>query len=117
MDTANRLYRFTSSTGRVNHGIVTEFVGNGVYVLFDSFDVKERITLPARYAYTSLTPNPYADNAAAKRELLPLTGTQPWHDSQVATVAAILVAGRFGEWWPVHGTELMAAMYKRSKYK
>lgn len=113
MNTDNRLYRFTNASGRTNHGLVTEFTTNGVYAIFDAFDIAERVTLPARYAFVSLTPNPYLVNHNAVTELLPLTADVKWHDERVAKVAALMLRGEFDAWWQANKATVTATLYKK----
>lgn len=111
----DRLYRFTSSTGRINHGIITEVIANGAYVLFDTFDVTDKVTLPVRYVYVSFDPNPYVANRTSKSEVLPMTADVPWQDDRVAKVAAIVVSGKFEAWWQANGAEVAAKLYQQYK--
>lgn len=112
MDTTNRLYRFTNRSGRVNHGIVTEHVNGGVNVIFDTFDISERVQLPTRYGFVSLAPNPFLPNRLSVTEVLPLTADVPWVDERVARVAQIVLRGEFDEWWQQHGADVRTELYK-----
>lgn len=109
----NRLYRFTNRNNRVNHGLITELVDGGVYVMLDQFDISEKVQLPARYAYVSLTPNPYTLSQATRTEVLPLTYDIRWQDERIARVATIMLDGKFDEWWEKNQSRVMAALYKR----
>lgn len=111
----NQLYKFTSSTGRTNYGIVTEQTSNGVYVLLDSFDVSERHTLPTRYAFVSLTPNPYMVNQSATRTLLPLTDDVPWQDERLRTVAGIVQRGEFDGWWQKNAEDVRTKLLQKQE--
>lgn len=113
METIDRLYRFTSSTGRVNHGIITALVANGAYVMFDAFAVNDKVTLPVRYSYVSFEENKFVVNRTSKSEVLPMTNNIPWQDERVAKVAAIVLAGGFDEWWQANGSEVTAKLYQQ----
>lgn len=113
----DRLYRFTSSTGRVNHGIVTELINNGAYVLFDTFAVTDKVTLPTRYSYVSFLPNPYVVSNTSKSEVLPLTANVPWQDERVAKIATIVLSGKFEAWWQTNRQEVAARLHKQYKDK
>lgn len=117
MDTVDRLYRFTSSTGRINHGIITAFVANGAYAIFDAFDVTDKVTLPVRYVYVSFEPNPYLVNVQSRSEVLPMTADVPWQDERVAKIAAIVLSGKFEQWWQTNGLEVAARLYKQYRDK
>lgn len=101
----DRLYRFTSAKGRINHGIIVERIGNGANVIFDMFAVNDRVTLPTRYAYVSFEPNPYVNRTAAKSEALPLTTGVDWQDPWMATVAKLAMEGKFDQWWAEHAAD------------
>jgi hypothetical protein len=113
----DRLYRFTSSTQRVNHGIITELVNNGAYVLFDTFAVADKITLPVRYVYVSFEPNPYVSTRTAKSEVLPMVADVPWQDERIAKVASVVLSGKFETWWQANRAEVTAKLYQQSKNK
>ena len=98
----HRLYRFISATGRINHGIIVEHIGAGANVIFDTFAVTDRVTLPTRYAYVSFEPNPYVNRTAAKSEALPLTAPVDWQDPWMATIAKRVTDGTFDQWWAEH---------------
>jgi len=94
----DRLYRFTSATNRVNHGIVVALVANGANVIFDTFAVNDKVTLPTRFAYVSFEPNPFVNKTTAKSEVLPMVDVA-WGDPWLAGLAKLVTAGKFDEWW------------------
>lgn len=105
------IYRFTNVHGRQAHGIVTELHEDGAYVLFDDFQVKDKVLLPAHYAYISFRPNPYViDGGRTKSEVLPDTTPVRWQDKRVAEVASHLGEG-FAAWWAEHGPAIRKDMY------
>lgn len=105
------LYRFTNVNSRQAHGIITELHDNGAYVLFDDFQVKDKVLLPAHYAYVSFQPNPYViDGGRTKREVLPDSTPVTWQDKRVAEVAKHLGEG-FADWWAEHGPTIRKDMY------
>ena len=110
MDTTERLYRFTSSTNRVNHGVVTRRTEAGVYAVFDTFGSADGRTLPARYGFVALTPNPYVEDTAAHGELLTLTPDVQWTNSTVARVASAALAGDFDAWWQASAIEIITEL-------
>lgn len=112
MDTTNRLYRFTNRSGRVNHGIVTEYVSCGVNVIFDTFDITERVQLPTRYGFVSLEPNPFLPVRLSVTEVLPLRADVPWIDERVARVAQIVLRGEFDAWWQQNAATVRTELYK-----
>lgn len=95
----DRLYRFTSATNRVNHGIIVELVANGANVIFDAFAVNDKVTLPMRFAYVSFEPNPFVNPTSAKSEVLPLADNVPWQEKWIADLARMVKAGTFDAWW------------------
>lgn len=103
----DRLYRFTSSTNRVNHGIIVELIANtecprelgGANVIFDAFAVNDKVTLPMRFAYVSFEPNPFVNPTSAKSEVLPMAANVPWQESWIADLAKMVRAGTFDAWW------------------
>lgn len=110
----HRLYRFTSAKGRINHGIIVDHIGNGANVIFDTFAVTERVTLPTRYAYVSFEPNPYVNRTAAKSEVLPLANGIDWQDPWMATVAEMAALGTFEQWWAENGGRERARLLANS---
>lgn len=98
----DRLYRFTSAKGRINHGIIVERIGNGANVIFDTFAVTDQVTLPTRYAYVSFEPNPYVNRTAAKSEALPMVAGVDWQDPWLAEQAKRVMSGTFDTWWAEH---------------
>ena len=95
----DRLYRFTSATNRVNHGVIVEFVANGANVIFDTFAVNDKVTLPTRFAYVSFEPNPFVNPTAAKSEVLPMAPNVAWQDRWLAELATMVMAEKFDGWW------------------
>lgn len=103
------IYRFTNVNSRACHGVITELHETGAYVLFDDFQVKDKVLLPAHYAYVSFEPNPFV-MADVKHEVLPVNTLVTWQDKRVAEVASHLGEG-FTEWWAEHGPSIRQNMY------
>ena len=106
----NRLYRFTNRHGRVNHGIVTEHLDDGVNVIFDAFDVEEQHSLPARYGYVCLSLS--AQRESATTEILPLTDDVVWQDERLQKVATMVLAGTFESWWERNAADVRAKLFQ-----
>lgn len=105
------IYRFTNVNSRACHGVITELHETGAYVMFDDFQVRDKVLLPAHYAYVSFEPNPYVISAGlTKHEVLPDDTPVAWRDARVAEVASHLGEG-FTEWWAEHGPAIRKDMY------
>lgn len=103
------IYRFTNVRNRQSYGVVIELFDHGAYVLFDDFQVNEKVVLAAHFAYVSFERNPFV-MGSTRSEVLPDTTPVTWQDKRVAEASRYLGEG-FSEWWADHGPAIRSDMY------
>lgn len=107
------IYKFTNAAGRVNYGLIVEATDTGYYVLFDRFDIRDGVTLPARYSFVSGEGSPYALPNDAKREVLPATEPVRWSERWLSDIQDRMIEEEFTEWWKVNRERITGDLYGR----
>lgn len=93
------IYRFTSSKGAVNHGLIVEKIDTGYYILFDSFDIAPGVQLPVRYSFVTGEQSEYVLPNNSRRDILPIDTPVKWQDHRLTEAHRRMQAGAFGDWW------------------
>lgn len=109
------LYKFTSSTGRVNYGLVIETLENGYSVFKDDFEIDDDLIIPARFVFVSNEKNQFVMGKTSS-EILPIETVVSWRNSDVENVAKLMQQGKFADWWQKNSASI-SVKYLRSNYR
>jgi hypothetical protein len=99
------IYKFTNVHGVSNYGVIFDKHNGGLYVLMDTYQPLKGVTLPARYRWVSLEPNPFVI-AKTINEVLPVTTPVEWTTPLIAEAHKAAKAGTLPQWFSENQSEV-----------